>query len=199
MFTATTPPTPEDCSAMWEVIDFPELQWSHPAVDAYVEELATLYGNGEVIFHSFQLPEHPTFEWYLQHQLHDCNFFRRFWSAPSPSRFFEPASSDWNYYQTYNAKTVFRWQSPLRLAGELAILLAEGGCYSGGMRHQLRANTLGQAAAHELLKDDFDQTFFFASQRSWSRFFRDIAWDNTIVFVSKGMRQIHCLLATDSD
>lgn len=192
-------PTFEDRKAMWESIDFPEHEWPHPAVDEYVSALRSEYANGSVLFRSFHLTSHPVLDWYLVRQLHDVAFFERFWSAPSPARFFRPADPTLNYFAAYGPLCVFGQGSPFHLAGDLAAVHFSGGAYSPIHGVGLRSKGLGDSAAYELLRDDYEQTLCYTSGIRWSDFFMDVAWDHTIIVISRVRRLIHCLLATDTD
>jgi hypothetical protein len=192
-------PTFDDRAAMWALLDFPEHSWSHPAVDEYLAALRPRYANGSVTFHSFQMPQHPVLDWYLIRQFHDSGFFERFWSAPTPSQFYQPADPSLNYFATYGELCVFSQSSPFHLSGDLASIHFSGGAYSHSQGLGIRSKQLGEAAAHELLADDFEHVRVFASGRCWSDFFMDVAWDQTIVILSPSQRLIHCLLATDTD
>lgn len=184
---------------MWASLDFPEHCWSHPAVDEYVAALRSRYANGSVLFHSFQMPEHPVLDWYLVRRFHDSGFFERFWSAPTPSRFFQPADPSLNYFASYGPHCIFSQGSPFYLAGDLASLHFSGGAYSRSQGLGMLSKELGEAAAHELLADEYEHVLVFASGVRWSDFFMDVAWDQTIIVCSPLQRLIHCLLATDTD
>ena len=192
-------PTFEDRAAMWETLDFPEHSWAHPCVDEYVNALRPRYANGSVLFHSFRIPEHPILDWYLIRQLQDSNFFERFWSAPTPSRFFQSANPALNYYASHGEQSIFGHESPFLLAGSLAWIHFSGGAYSRSQGLGVRSKHLGDAAANELLEDDFEDTLCFKSYARWSDFFWGVAWDYTFIVISKKRRLIHCMLATDTD
>ena len=163
-------PTFDDRSAMWATIDFPEHIWSHPAIDEYVDALAKRYSGGTVLFRSFQMPEHPVLDWYLPRQFHNSNFFEKFWSTPTPSRFFQPADPALNYYLKADQFTIFNQDLPLMLAGTLASLHFSGGAYSHSRGLGAVSKQLGEAAAAELIADDFDETQCFTSSVRWSDF-----------------------------
>lgn len=192
-------PTFEDRAAMWAGIDFLEHCWDHPSVDEYVHALRSRYANGSVLFHSFRLPEHPVLDWYLTRQLHDSNFFERFWSTPTPSLFFPSADPALNYYLSHGPQNIFDHSSPFFLAGGLAGIHFCGGAYSLSNGFGIRSKQLGDAAANELIGDDFEDTLCFTSNAPWSDFFLDVAWDRTLIIISKRQRLIHCMLATDTD
>lgn len=151
------------------------------------------------MFHSFQMPQHPVLDWYLTRNFHDSGFFERFWSAPAPSRIYQPADPGLNYFATHGELCVFRQSSPFHLSGDLASIHFFGGAYSHSQGLGIRSKQLGEAAAHELLADDFEHVRIFASDRRWSDFFMDVAWDHTLIILSPLQRLIHCLLATDTD
>ena len=184
---------------MWAALDFPAYRWDHPSVDEYTEALRLRYTNGSVLFHSFQIPQHPVLDWYLTRQIHDSGFFERFWSAPTPSRYFQHADPSLNYFASHGPLVVFGHSSPFHLAGDLASLHFSGGAYSQSHGLGTRSKQLGDAAALDLLADDFEDSMCFTSGIRWSDFFMDVAWDYTTVVISRSRRLIHCLLATDTD
>ncbi len=186
----------EDRQEMWQALDFPLHSGSYPDTLNYVAALRSRYSNGEVLFHSFTIPSHPVFDRYLErNQLHECNFFERFWSAPTPAVHipYQPASL--NYFE----KSLFESESPFLLGGGLSQLLFHGGAYSRSAGYGSEARRLGEAVAAELLAGDYEETIVARCQSAWSDFFMDVAWDFTAVVVSKPRRLIHTILATDTD
>jgi hypothetical protein len=99
-------------------------------------------------------------------------------------------------YNDYT-RDIFVWSSPLLLAGSIARALAEGGAYA--KLPGIRAKQLGDAFAHRLLQDRYEDFLLFESGVAWSNFFHDIAWDGTWVLIDKRNHLIHILMATDTD
>lgn len=189
-------PTFQNRATMWAVLDFPVVSESYPRTYEYVAALRTRFSNGSVVFHSFRLPEHPVLEWYFErNQLHECNFFERFWQALTVATKIPYKLAPLNFYE----RSIFEWCTPFQLGGNLSALIFSGGAYSSSTGYGPEARRLGEGAAAELLAGDYEQTLFFQSHAAWSDFFMDIAWDYTAIVLSKPSRLVHVILATDLD
>ena len=181
---------------MWDAVDFlPHLK-AYPRVAELVSALATVYANGKVVHHSFQLPSHPVFDWYAsRNRYHEMGFFERFWLSPSVQSAIPQQLRPLNFY----ALNVFEWSSPFMLAGSLAWALAAGGPYERHRGGSVDAKRIADAASEELLLTDYDSPLFFTSHIAWSDFFFDVAWDHAWILVHQQRRLVHAILATDTD
>lgn len=50
-----------------------------------------------------------------------------------------------------------------------------------------------------LIGDRYEDVRVDLSHAAWTPWFRDVAWDTTIVVTDRGRREVTVLLATDSD
>lgn len=192
----STIPTFQDRDEMWRRLDFPSDNRSYPRTTEFVAALRERYANGGVLFHSFSIPTHPIFDWYLQrNRLHECNFFEMFWRASTPAASLSQQPAPLNFYEV----SLFQWTTPFHLAGDLSAVLFSGGAYSHSQGYSNEARRLGEAAAAELLGGDYEESLLFHCHSAWSDFFMNVAWDYTFVVISKPRRAIHVILATDTD
>lgn len=192
----STIPTFQQRDAMWRSLDFPSHTGSYPRTDEYVAALRERFSNGSVLFHSFSIPVDPVFDWYFErNRLHECNFFERFWRTPTPAAAIPHQPASLNYYEM----SLFQWTTAFHLGADLSSLLFSGGAFSRSSGYGQEARRVGEAAAAELLAGDYEETLFFHCHSAWSDFFMDVAWDYTAVIVSKPLRLVHTILATDTD
>lgn len=193
-----TAPSIEDCNRMWEAIDLPRLaDLDYPNVMAYVQALEAVYVNGSVEFSTFEIPVHPTFDWYSSHHaFHEMGFFQKFWSAPSVRAIFP---FDLKSAIDVSAPDVFANTDPSALGESLASVLTTGGPYGSHAPGLHDAQTKGEAAAAELIGASGDAVRVYICQYAWCDFFWDVIWDWTWVVIDLNMRRIHLICATDSD
>ena|SRR5947207_455957 len=193
---STTIPTLEACRLMWDAVDFLPHSDTYPCLAEFASALAAVYTNGRVVRHSFQLPNHPVFDWYAsRNRYHEMGFFERFWLRPSVKSAIPQQLRPLNFY----GLTVFEWSSPFMLAGSLAWVLASGGPYERHRGGSTDAKRIADAAAEEVLLTDYDSPLLFISHVAWSDFFLDVAWDSAWVLVHQQRRLVHVILATDTD
>jgi hypothetical protein len=192
---ASPSPQWQDRRRMWSELQVSQRHEVLPAVDAYASALRKVLERG-VRFATFEIEPHPVFEWYASRNLfHEMWFFQDFWSLTVPHQFMPDKLADLNFY----SQSVFSWSSPFLLGGQLAWVLAQGGAYEKHTAGPVDAKRLGDAAAIELVHDDYDQVVVFESHVGWSEFFCNVAWDYTWIVIDKPRRLIHALIATDTD
>jgi hypothetical protein len=85
------------------------------------------------------------------------------------------------------------------LGGSLARALRSGGAYREHSKKSVDAKISGEAAAMELVQNDYDNVELFESHTPWSAFFNNLIWDHTWIIVDKGRRIIHLIIGTDTD
>jgi hypothetical protein len=108
--------------------------------------------------------------------------------------------------QTLNLKKVnedsyksFEMISAFSLGGSMAEAIKWGGAYLKTNFHGFEIKKIGENAATELLKNNFDDTIVCSSNEPWCDFFFDVAWDFTWVVINKSNRNMHIIMATDTD
>lgn len=196
MSGSTLIPSFDDRQKMWVSIGFPDAAIPCPAVSCFVEELRSLYANGEVVHRVFRLPVHPVWDWFLErNQLHESGFFERFWVCAGPAAAFSFVVKDLNFYST----DLFSFHGSFMLGGSLAWVLSSGGPYHHFDRGGREAKRLGEEAAVEMIGGDFDHALVYHSDIPWSDFFHDVGLDHTYVAIDRRSRLVHVLLATDTD
>jgi hypothetical protein len=188
-------PTFQDREEMWRVLDFPLHAGSYPGVAAYLGALRRRYQHGRVLFHSFKVPVHPVFDWYLERNLRDSGFFEKFWKSRTPAAAFPFKLLELNFFEL----SLFTLASPFHVGADLSSILFAGGAYSKSSGWGPEAKRLGNAEASELINEDYETSSYYTCGFAWSEFFHDVAWDSTLVIISKRERLIHAILATDTD
>jgi hypothetical protein len=187
-------PSFEDRERMWRELVVSKDPGSRPAFAAYSEALRTVYTSGEVRAGSFRVEPHPVFDWYASRsQFREMGFFERIWSLPSVHELMPEPLLGLNFY----SKDVLGESSPFLLGGSMAWALSSGGAGTRHARGSVDAKRLADAAAAELVRDRYDEVRVFESGEAWSKFFLDVAWDNTWIVLDE--RLVHVVCATDSD
>jgi hypothetical protein len=180
---------------MWREIDFPLIETPRVGL-RFVEDLAAMYSNGNVLHKSFAIPEHLDFMAFLTTgALHSTFFFERFWQTKSVAKAFPYVLNDVRFL----APDTFRWLHPVELSGSMARAIVKGGAYTTDPMSARSAMKIADQAAESLLAGDFESPLVFVSGLPWSSFFYDVAWDYTWLILRPGDRRIEVILATDTD
>jgi len=180
---------------MWREIDFPLIGKTGEALE-FVDELAAMYSNGNVLHKSFAIPDHPDFAAFINTgALHSTFFFERFWQTKSVASAFPYVLNDVRFL----ALDTFSWLHPVELSGSMARALVKGGAYTAEAMSARSAMEVAGLAVESLLAGDFETPHVFVSYLPWSSFFYDVAWDYTWLIIRPAHSRIEVILATDTD
>ncbi len=178
----------EAIHAAWSSAHASVRRRQHP----YVEALRAEYGRGEVVFvdgtltlarevldMAVHLENHP----YSQ-------LASRLWSVPGLAGVLPPLRD------LDVDPSPFEREGYFHLVATLASTLATGGAYTLLSHERARPLALATSFADEVLRDD---GVAFVSHAAWCSFFRDVAWDFTMLALSPSSSRVSLLLATDTD
>jgi hypothetical protein len=181
--------------AMWREIDF-TLIAPQTAELRFVEDLAAMYQNGDVIHKTFAIPDHPDFTGFINSgDLHSKYFFERVWQTKSVANALPYTLNDVSFL----SRDTFREVHPVELPGSLASALIGGGAYTSGSMPARSAMKIADEAAESLLASDFESPRVFVSYVPWSTFFHDVAWDYTWLIIRPSDKRLEVVMATDTD
>lgn len=189
-------PTPGPGPEFWREVDFPQIHDEPAGLRAYIERLRAEYQNGDVIHRAFLFPEPAELrQRALDAFARDHAFFHCFWHCRSVRAALPYALHD----EEFSAGRPFEPMTSVELPGQLAAVLARGGAYSRDQPKAREAMALGMDAAEALVAGEFDGVRVLRSHAPWSRFFQDVAWDDTWIVVQLERGRIDVLMATDTD
>lgn len=185
-----------DRQEMWAKLKVERVSGESSSLQEYANAIRAVYVNGAVRCAIFRVAPHNVFDWYAsRNQFHEMGFFSDFWKLAAVKSILDGRVRDLNFFD----HSVFAWSSPFLLGGRLAEALAAGGAYQRHRQGCADAKRLGEAAAVELIHDDYDQTLVYESHVAWADFFCDVAWDRTWLIFNKQARLLTLIIATDSD
>lgn len=176
--------------------------FTSPALDALLDAIRATHTFGDVLFTQVRAVDvDDPGQWFrigasiywdneVFRSLFDCSAVRtalRELRIPDPYPIAKPP-------QFYQSRT-----KTFTLSGELAHALVDGGAYSGFSGSPAEAMRLAAAAVFDIVGDRHDQFRVFGSQESWTRWFGDIAWDQTWIVVDYERLLVSILCKTDTD
>jgi hypothetical protein len=181
---------------------YEEVDVTGPGVAQLVSELATVYDSGGVLLRRFRCtdPDEKDAWFGTNTKLHEYESFRTFLgsaavraalpelSVPDPFPISHPPEFP----------STAKWWT-LMLDGWFALRLMHGGAYGRYAGSAIDAKKIGENAVKDLVQgrhDDFDA---FASDEAWTPWFRDIAWDSTLILVDRARYEVTVLCMTDTD
>ena len=183
-----------DRKAMWESLEIKPINLSMNSVICFIDELKKLYSNGKIIYNNFIFSESEVLDWYIsRNQLNEMFFFNYIWQNATIK---QTLKLNEVYEDSYKS---FEMTSAFSLGGCMAEALKWGGAYKKVNYNGVEIKKNSESAATELLNNNFDDTIVCVSNEPWCDFFFDVAWDFTWVVINTSNRNIHIILATDTD
>jgi len=166
---------------------------STDGVNAVVQEFIKLNKFGDCKFISATFIDDPVLNWFIaRNRFDELHFFEKFVQCS----FFEEQGLKYN--KSFRS---IRWNqsSSYTLDGEIAHALMFGGAYNDFEGTGEQAKRLGMDFCRDLFGTRYEQVNIYTTEKRWSKWFFDIAWDNTWIGVDKENHRIWALIATDTD
>ncbi len=187
--------TPDDFRPLWRAaLIAPEVE-RPGAVDALLNEVRRVYANGGAEFFAFRVPEPCLFRPTQATIDHVDEYFREFLQVPAVQQSLRAVRATDPLAQ---APEIYSG-SAFTLDGELARLLVLGGAYQRFEGAPRAAKELAAGFCDAVFGDRYMDIDLFYSPTPWSRWFRDIAWDNTWFGLDRGLSRLWMLCTTDTD
>jgi hypothetical protein len=186
----------DDASRRWNALTLAPRALDLPRFQEWCDRLAGEYRNGRVVFKTYDTGGLGGGE--RGSALHEFSYLlkSRLPVHPIVARDFAPCVAD----DRVNREQVFGEMHPYELPGMLAVTLQSGGAYSPDVAQPgMMAFTIAMAAALEIAGGDLNRIRVWSCGLAWSSFFRDVAWDVTLVILRPDDGLLALVMATDED
>lgn len=168
------------------------------ALDTYVAEVRSLYGNGGCLVARFRAVSYSDVTgWFVSRWMsEEYELFRLLFESHAFREAFPllqvPERLD-------RVPGGLAREHVLMLDGYLAQILVRGGAYTTFQGSGARAKDLATVAVDAVIGRRFEDFEVHVSQSPWTGWFCDVAWDQTIVVLDRRSAEITVICATDTD
>ncbi|TXK85126.1 hypothetical protein FU659_05110 [Paenibacillus sp. N3.4] len=99
----------------------------------------------------------------------------------------------------FHKETVFNRSSAFTLDGEIASKLCTGGAYRSFEGSSKEAKNITSILSNFIFEDRYKESFVFTTNKAWSDWFFDIAWDFTWIVFDEHKSRLWLVCITDTD
>ena len=193
-------PTLDELIASWTSLAWERVTVEEQPLLDYAETLRGVYRNGDVLLGRWRATgATDVAAWFVsRNQLDYYELHRHLFDDPVVREDLQEIEMP-EQVGRVPAGLAEQWQGALSLDGLLAGLLVLGGAYRSFDGRAAQAKEIAARAVWALIGDRYEDVRVDLSHAAWTPWFRDIAWDTTIVVTDRGRREVTVLLATDSD
>ncbi len=177
----------------WDSVEISPLNYDLPALSLYCRELGEAYSNGTVLLRTYQLGTIPV-DSPDELLAVTCLLKSR---LPAHPRIMQDFGS-YRLNEGANREREFQEIHPFELPGLLATRLQAGGAYSS-IRKDMECFRRSLAAALDFCGGDLNTINVWECRSAWSSFFKDVAWDLTLILLRPSDRLLGVVMATDED
>jgi hypothetical protein len=160
----------------------------------YVKLLETKYTNGKVVARVFSIQvDTDSREFIIVDLLRSLLASRLLVNHTVKQSF-----GGYRLIEGFGEKHDFTEMTPYELPGYLGSLIQNGGAYSSNTP-DMKYFYLGLSAALEMADNDLNNLYIVSSNLAWSSYFKDVAWDHTVIAYNKLRNEFIVIMATDED
>ena len=178
----------------WKTVKIECVQRNLEKLNEYTQSLGKSYSNGSVVAKVFSLKNDNIDKEYTVEIILRSLLASRLLAHKVVVQAF-------NGYRTidgFGEKQDFCEMIPYELPGYLGSVIQNGGAYSS-CKPDMKNFYLGLSVALEISDNDLNNLYVVSSHSAWSSFFKDVAWDYTLIAYNKLRNEIVVLMATDED
>jgi hypothetical protein len=170
------------------------MQWE--VLGEFLAQLRDNYNSGGAYFNAFEISPDPVFDWFAsRNRLSEDGLL--------DSLLVHPVIRDALRCVFENApqqiETELALYDPFNLDGALSRILYNGGAYSTHEGDGRREKEFAAEICQAMFESRFGEISCYVSHKAWSGWFKDIAWDLTLVVFDRRTRRLWTLATTDAD
>ena len=187
----------QDRQNFWKEISVNSIVFENEAIDELLKKFRSLYSNGKIIFKCFEFSSHLIFEWYsVRGNISGLLFLTNFFRLPQVKK----ELSELKIKEVdFSSKFFDESGNSICLDGVLAQSLIWGGAYNNFNGSYKSAKDLANRFCFALFENRYEDVDFSLSQKAWTEWFYDVAWDSTWLILDKRKHLLWCLFMTDTD
>lgn len=164
-------------------------------LNRFLERVRKSHSNGGAHLAAFELGPDAVFDWFAsRNRLSDEGIIDLLIVHPEIRRWLPDLD-----IPTSKANTGLEMGDPFLLDGRLARVLHNGGAYSTAYGDGREAKTLALEACDAIFGLRFAEVSLLESFQAWTPWFKDNAWDLTLVVFDGRFRRLSILAITDTD
>ena len=184
----------------WATVRWEPAPVNDPAVDAYLDQVRAAYVNGGCLFGRWRATHYADeTAWFAaRNRLEEYELLRLLFDSPAVRSDLSALKIPRTLDRVPGGLTE-QWAGPLCLDGLLAAVIVTGGAYRRFEGPAARAKALAARAVQVLVQDRYEDFRLDTTDRAWTPWFRDVAWDSTYVLTDRANAEITVLCITDTD
>jgi hypothetical protein len=193
-------PSLEELIASWTSLRWEPFDADEPALDTYLDVLASIYTMGGYLVGRWRAVEYSDVtQWFAsRNRLDEYELHRTLFESPA-FRDSLPELQVPDKVARVPAGLSEQWAGALMLDGAWAGLLVSGGAYGRFEGSAREAKRIAAAASDGLMGDRLEDFRVDVSHEAWTPWFADVAWDTTYVLTDMRNAEVTVLCATDTD
>ncbi len=189
-------PSFQEQESIWRAIEIVTVNASEVLDTRFIRSLRSCYDNGKVEFFQFDIVGNDHLAWYAaRNRWMDIYLFEKFFQLIPVLDQMKGVLDE----VQIGKDTEFKWGNSYAVDGELARLLKTGGAYREFGESGKMAKEIAQEFCKLLFDERYEEVQVYENHRAWSKWFFNVAWDATFVWIDHRKQRLSILCATDTD